>query len=131
MRARLLWASALLLGTASSAGANDAERFAMGRVRLTTEAGLIAGCTRIADVSDDSVKDLRRKIVRVGGDTALLTFGISDLEMIHAQVFRCARPASRPPDVPPPPPGAPPPPPPGAGAPAPPGAPPPPPSPTR
>jgi len=63
---------------------------------------------------DDSVKDLRRKIVKTGGDTGILSFGA---DQIYAQVFRCAG-TARPPDpsaaptIPPPPPGVPPPPPP-------------------
>src|SRR5678815_5036894 len=36
---------------------------------------------------DDSVKDLRRKIVKMGGNTALITFGGSeDLSMVYAEV---------------------------------------------
>jgi hypothetical protein len=104
------WAAAALLAWAAPAAASDAERLAMARVRLTTERAATRGCTRVGAASDDSVKDLRRKIVRLGGDTALLTFGVEDLERIHAEVFRCP-PAAPPPGVPPPPPGVPPPPP--------------------
>ncbi|HEU4370106.1 MAG TPA: hypothetical protein VFV05_17930 [Methylomirabilota bacterium] len=114
-------AVALLL-TATTATADDAEQLAMRRVRLTTEPAATQHCTRIAAVSDDSVKDLRRKVVKAGGDTALLTFGVEDMERIHAQVFRCPAVAPLPPGAPPPPPGPPPPPPPSA-APATPGAP--------
>jgi hypothetical protein len=77
-------------------------------------------------VNDDSVKDLRRKIVRAGGNTALLIFGIEDMSRIYAEVFRCPTqeaPASLPPPAgppPPPPPGGSPPPPPPAGVPPPP-----------
>lgn len=106
------WAAVVLLSSASPAVANDGERLAMVRVRLTTERAATSGCTRVGAASDDSVKDLRRKIVRLGGDTALLTFGIDDLERIYAEVFRCPAVAPLPPGVPPPPPGPPPPPPP-------------------
>jgi hypothetical protein len=99
---------ALFAVAVSAAGADDAEEALMRRVRLTTDRALTAGCTQVSAVRDDSVKDLRKKIVRAGGDTALLSFGVADMEDIYADVFRC-------PTIPPPPPGAPPPPP---GAPA-------------
>jgi hypothetical protein len=105
---------AMLVLSASPVAADEGERLAMTRVRLTTDPGLTRACTRLGSVRDDSVKDLRRKIVRAGGDTALLAFGIEDMSMVYAQVFRCP-PAAReahPPGVPPPPPGPPPPPPP-------------------
>jgi hypothetical protein len=40
---------------------------------------------RVGVVNDDSVKDLRRKIVRAGGNTALLIFGIEDMSRIYAR----------------------------------------------
>jgi hypothetical protein len=94
------------------------ERIAMARVRLTTDPGLTRGCGRIGSAHDDSVKDLRRKIVKMGGNTALITFGGSeDLSTVYAEVFRCAgppaaAPGTAPAGVPAPPPGPPPPPPP-------------------
>jgi len=124
MRTRGAWGALLLLASALPAGADDGERIAMARLRLTTDPALTRGCTRVGSVNDDSIKDLRRKIVRAGGDTALLAFGVEDLEMVYAQVFRCPPPAPpppasapappappaapRPPGVPPPPPGPPP-----------------------
>ena len=84
----------------------------MAGVRLTTDPAVPVGCTRIGLVRDDSVKDLRRKVVKAGGDTALLSFPADDMEKIHAQVFRCPPHTVGPPHVPPPPPGPPPPPPP-------------------
>jgi len=104
----------LLLASASSAGADEAEHLAMARVRLTTEPSVARGCTRIGQISDDSVKDLRRKIVHAGGDTGVLSFSIDDMKTILAQVYRCPAPGSsspRPspptaaPPAPPPPPG--------------------------
>jgi hypothetical protein len=97
----------------------------MTQVRLTTEASLTAPCLRLGLVRDNSVRDLRRKIVQTGGDTGLLSFPPGELSMVYAQVFRCT-PAVAPPTASPPPggPGAPPPPPPGPPPPAPPGAPP-------
>jgi hypothetical protein len=96
----------------SSARAEDAEKVALARVRLTTEAALVTGCTRLGLVSDDSIKDLRRKILRAGGNTGVLSFGVDDLSTIHAEVFRCPSADARL-SIPPPPAGTPPPPPPG------------------
>ena len=112
MRPWMGGALVLLLTLAAPAHARDAERLAMARLRLTTDPALTRECTRLASVDDDSVKDLRRKIVRAGGDTALLAFGTEDMSRIYAQVFRCPPPAALPPGAPPPPPGPPPPPPP-------------------
>ena len=126
MKTRAGWLTlALVLAPLSSPEADDAERYAMSRLRLTTEATRTRGCTLVGSVSDDSIKDLRRKVLHLGGDTALLTFGIEDLSRIYAQVFRCPTPA--PPAAPPPAKPAPPPPPPPPGTPPPPPGPPPPP----
>jgi hypothetical protein len=117
----------LVLLTASAAAAQDATRLAMARVRLTTDPKVPVGCATLGTVNDDSVKDLRRKVVRMGGDTALLTFPVENLERINAIVFRCpptsasappARPTPQLRDIPPPPAGTPPAPPPEASAPA-------------
>jgi hypothetical protein len=96
----------------SYAWAEQAENVALARVRLTTEPALTTGCTRLGLVSDDSVKDLRRKIVKAGGNTGVLAFGVDDLSTIHAEVFRCPSTDARL-SIPPPPAGTPPPPPPG------------------
>ena len=56
----------------SPAQAQDPERQVLARVRLSTEPGAAAGCTPLGRVSDDSLKDLRRKIVKMGGNTAIL-----------------------------------------------------------
>jgi hypothetical protein len=101
----------LPLGIAS-ADAQDPERLAMAHVRLTTERSVLAGCARVGAVKDDSVKDLRLKIVRTGGNAAVLSFGVDDLETIYAEVYRCQPPPARRPEIPPPPAGPPPPPPP-------------------
>ena len=104
MKKAVVFSGLLLVVSTLPAGAQD-ERAALGRVRLTTDPKVPVGCTRIGLVRDDSIKDLRRKVVKAGGDTALLSFPVDDLEKIDAQVFRCPR-------IPPPPPGSPPPPPP-------------------
>ncbi len=112
MKRTMAWMATLLAASVSCADADDAEKIAMGRVRLTTEASLTTGCTRIGSVNDDSVKDLRRKIVKAGGDTGLLSFRTDDMSTIHADIFRCPSARTAPPNVPLPPPGPPPPPPP-------------------
>jgi len=112
VRAQIASTLVLLLTVVAPAHGQDPERLAMARLRLTTDPALARECTRLGVVDDDSVKDLRRKIVRIGGDTAVLTFGTEDMSRIYAQVFRCPPPGALPPGAPPPPPGPPPPPPP-------------------
>ena len=97
----------------SRAWQEEAEKAALSRVRLTTERAQGAECTRIGVVSDDSLKDLRRKIMRAGGDTGVLAFASDDLAKADAEVFRCAA-AKTQLDIPTPPAGTPPAPPPGA-----------------
>ena len=103
---------------AGPASAQDLEKIAMARVRLTTEPGHAQGCSRVGTVRDDSIKDLRRKIVKMGGNTAVLAFGgTEDLSAVYGEVFRCVdppatAPGTAPARVPLPPPGPPPPPPP-------------------
>jgi hypothetical protein len=108
---------------------DEAERRAMAQVRLTSEVALLSGCTRLGAVKDDDVEDLRRKVVRAGGNAAALSFGVDDLETIAADVYRCTTTAKAPAagsapasskTPPPPPAGTPPPPPPPAGTPPPP-----------
>ncbi len=100
----------VLLASVAYVAADDIERLGMSRVRLTTEASAVKACARVGWVNDDSAKDLRRKIIRSGGDTGLITFGIGDdMSQIYAQVYRCPQPAAAPPPPPPPPPGPPPP----------------------
>jgi len=118
MKTRALCLTGLLLmmsaPLAGRAGAQDVEKIAMARVRLTTEAALTKTCSRIGAARDDSIKDLRRKIVKMGGDTAYLSFGgLEDLSVVYAEVFRCpappaSAPGTAPARVPSPPPGPPP-----------------------
>ena len=109
---RVLALAAVIMLASASPAAGREERAAMARVRLTTDPAVPVGCTRLGAVRDDSVEDLRRKVVKAGGDTALLSFPVEDMDRIHAQVFRCPPVTGRPPHIPPPPPGPPPPPPP-------------------
>jgi len=127
----LIFAVLVVLLSAELATADDAMRLAMARLRLTTDPKIPVGCTPLGSVDDNSVKRLRVKVVRLGGDTALLSFPTERLERITAIVFRCppaaAEPStppavtSEPPAAPrvPPPASAPPPPPPPGSAPAP------------
>jgi hypothetical protein len=103
---------AVLVVSVAPAWADDAEDAAIARVRLTTEATLLTGCTRLGAVSDDSIKDLRRKVLRNGGNAAVIAFSIEDLSMIRADIYRCSAAVTAPPRIPEPPTGAPPPPPP-------------------
>jgi hypothetical protein len=111
-KAAVLMAVAIIVATSTAIAQDD--RAVLGRVRLTTDPTVPVGCTRIGLVRDDSIKDLRRKVVKAGGDTALLSFPAEDLEKIDAQVFRCPPHTTTPSHIPPPPPGPPPPPPPSA-----------------
>lgn len=97
----------------------EQDRRAMIQVRLTTEPALLSGCTHLGVVTDDSVKDMRRKIVRAGGNAAIVSFPVDNLHKMQADVYRCSTTAKAPAasstnppaDVPPPPAGTPPPPP--------------------
>jgi len=111
-KAAVLTAVVIVVATSTAIAQDD--RAVLGRVRLTTDPTIPVGCTRIGLVRDDSIKDLRRKVVKAGGDTALLSFPAEDLEKIDAQVFRCPPHVTTPSHIPPPPPGPPPPPPPSA-----------------
>jgi hypothetical protein len=112
MKTAAVLAVAVILAAPPLATAQE-DRAVLARVRLTTDPRVPVGCTRIGLVRDDSIKDLRRKVVKAGGDTALLSFPAEDLEKIDAQVFRCP-PHATPSHIPPPPAGTPPPPPPSA-----------------
>lgn len=116
MKGRAAYAGVMVLVSVGAAWAQDVERMAMARVRLSTEAAAAKDCAHIGRVSDDSVKDLRRKILHAGGNTGVLSFGgIDDMSTIYAEVFRCGSKgaAPAPPNIPPPPSGPPPPGPPG------------------
>ena len=68
--------------------AKEAERRAMAQVRLTTEEALLSGCTRLSVVTDNSAKDMRRKIVRAGGNAAVVSFPADNPKMMQADVYR-------------------------------------------
>jgi len=100
MRAALL-AVAVVLALVSGAGAQDGERAAMAQIRFSTEQAAARGCSHVASAKDNSVRDLRRKIVRAGGNLAVISFHVDDLSNIYAEIFRCGGPAVAP-SAPPP-----------------------------
>ena len=100
MKSPVLLATVLLLLAPPASAQN--ERAARDRIAFTTDPALTQGCTLLGRVKDDEVKDLRRKSVRLGGDTAVVAFGDED---IVADVYRCpAAPPQTPTSVPPTPP---------------------------
>jgi hypothetical protein len=101
----LILAVLVVLLSADLATAQDATQLAMARVRLTTDPKVPVGCTTLGTVDDDSIRDLRHKVVRLGGDTALLSFPIERVERINAIVFRCPPAAAAAPPPSPPAPG--------------------------
>lgn len=103
MKTTIIWTGALLLTSVSLATADDGENLAMARVRLSTEAVVAKGCTRVGTVSDDRVKDLRKKIVREGGDTAIITFSTDNMSTILADVYKCPPRTTTVPKITPPP----------------------------
>jgi hypothetical protein len=79
----------LVLAAHGPAFGDAAEKAAILGLRLTTEADRLTGCQTVGRVSDDELEDLREKIVRSGGNAALLTFDQDDLDKVHADVYRC------------------------------------------
>ncbi len=100
MRAAFL-AVAMVLALVSGAGAQDGERAAMAQIRFSTEQAAARGCSHVASAKDNSVRDLRRKIVRAGGNLAVISFHVDDLSNIFAEIFRCGGPAAAPSGLPP------------------------------
>jgi len=92
LRGRYLLVGLSVVGWLSASpafAASAAEKVAMFGVRLTTEPQVLAGCQRTGRVSDSSMEDLRKKIVRSGGNAGLLTFDSDDLGRVYAEVHRC------------------------------------------
>jgi len=70
-----------------SVHANDREKLAMARLRLTTEAQTLPpNCTLGGTVKDDSMEDLRKEDRSCWCDTGLLSFPSDDLSIIYAKV---------------------------------------------
>lgn len=83
----------IVIMSGAAVSAEVSERPLMQRVLLTTDARQITACERLGAASDTSLGDLRKKIVRRGGDAGLLTFDPDDLDKVHADVYRCQKPA--------------------------------------
>lgn len=86
---RLLTVLGLVLAAHAPAFGDAAEKAAILGLRLTTEPDRLTDCQTIGRVSDDEIEDLRKKIVRSGGNAALITFDQHDLDKVHAEVYRC------------------------------------------
>ena len=79
----------LVAASAARASADDVEHFAMSHVRLSTDPAIASGCARVSRASDNSLRDLRRKIVRSGGNTAVISFSTDDMsEAMSAYIQR-------------------------------------------
>ncbi len=77
------------LGAGPAFADSAAEKVAMFAVRLTTEPQVLTACQRTGRVSDGNMEDLRKKIVRSGGNAGLLSWDSDDLERVYADVYRC------------------------------------------
>jgi hypothetical protein len=89
-----LLAIAVLLSTSASAWGQMYDKYALLRVPLATEASQVAGCVKVGITSDNSPEDLRKKILRMGGDVGLVTFDLQDPDKINAEVYRCQKPVT-------------------------------------
>jgi hypothetical protein len=94
MRRALLAIVVLVAGSTSSVWGQPIDRQTLLRVRLATDASQVASCQRLGLVSDTSPEDLRKKILRGGGDTGLVTFDAMDPDKMNAEVYRCQKPVA-------------------------------------
>src|SRR5262245_45054040 len=93
MARRALLAIVVLVGSATSVwGQQQFDRQTLLRVLLATDASQVASCQRLGIVSDTSPEDLRKKILRGGGDAGLVTFDAMDPDKMNAEVYRCQKP---------------------------------------
>jgi hypothetical protein len=82
-------AIAMVLVMAPAAWGQPIDRQTLLRVLLATDARQVAACQLIGIVSDTSPEDLRKKILRMGGDAGLVAFDGADPDRMNAQVYRC------------------------------------------
>lgn len=76
---------------ASPPGFTSVQQYPAYSVHLTTERDVVANCgSPMGMVNDDELRDLWKKIIRRGGNTAVLSFDVEG-NRIYAEVFRCAR----------------------------------------
>ncbi|HEU5303766.1 MAG TPA: hypothetical protein VFU40_03900 [Gemmatimonadales bacterium] len=98
MRRALLVTAVLLASSPSVWGqAPQYDRQTLLRVLLATDAAQVVACERLGIVRDSSPEDLRKKILRLGGDAGLVTFDSADPDKMNAEVYRCQKkaPAAR------------------------------------
>ncbi len=79
----------MVLVTAPAAWGQPFDRQTLLRVLLATDARQVAACQRLGIVSDTSPEDLRKKILRMGGDAGLVAFDLADPDKMNAEVYRC------------------------------------------
>jgi len=88
---RALLAIVVLLAMTPSAWGQAFDRQTLLRVLLATDARQVAACERLGILSDTSPEDLRKKIIRMGGDAGLVTFDAADPDKMNAEVYRCQK----------------------------------------
>jgi hypothetical protein len=91
---RALLAIVVLVASTPSVWGQALERQTLLRVLLATDARQVATCQRLGVVSDTSPEDLRKKILRGGGDAGLVTFDAMDPDKMNAEVYRCQKPVA-------------------------------------
>jgi hypothetical protein len=84
--------TALVVILSAIVWADNVEKAMRARVVLTTDPKAVESCALVGTVSDDSLSDLRKKTVRAGADTGLLSFTSGD--EVVARIFRCPSPQS-------------------------------------
>jgi hypothetical protein len=88
---RALLGFVVLLATSPPAWGQAFDKQTLLRVLLATDARQVAACERLGVVSDTSPEDLRKKIIRLGGDAGLVTFDPADPDRMNAEVYRCQK----------------------------------------
>jgi hypothetical protein len=78
-----------MLATDPAAWGQPIDRQTLLRVLLATDVRQVASCQRLGIVSDTSPEDLRKKILRMGGDAGFVTFDLADPDRMNAEVYRC------------------------------------------
>jgi hypothetical protein len=91
---RALLAIVVLVASTPSVWGQAFDRQTLLRVLLATDARQVATCQRLGLVSDTSPEDLRKKILRGGGDAGLVTFDAMDPDKMNAEVYRCQKPVT-------------------------------------
>src|SRR5215470_5302773 len=97
--ARVMIVATFALALAGCASTLPEERARAARVRIVKDADAVRGCEAIGLVTDDDIQDLQRKVLRMGGDTALVVThsqaarggggGFGSSTYTTAEVYRC------------------------------------------